>query len=128
LVYKWCQGHSKDDPDTSGARNPLDRVAEIVNATGSTEVINWLCNRADGFYVKNPKPIEGTPDLELLQTTQGLVQQFGAMLLAVSNSIADDNEIDAREADRIRQAWEKLKATAECFVASCEQGTFRPMK
>ena len=43
LVYKWCQESSEKDPDSSGARNPLDRVAEIARATGDTCVVAWLC-------------------------------------------------------------------------------------
>ena len=29
MVYKWCQESPKDEPDASGARNPLDRLAEM---------------------------------------------------------------------------------------------------
>jgi len=124
-VYKWCETSDPGDPDASGARNPLDRVSEIVNATGSTEVINWLCNEADGFFTKNPAPAENEFDVDLLQTTQVLVKQFGDVLLAVSNSLADDGEIDDEEAERIRQAWEKLKGTAESFVVAGQRGMYR---
>ena len=48
MVYKWCQPHNPDDTDSSGARNPLDRLAQIVQATGSVDVVNWLCQQA-GF-------------------------------------------------------------------------------
>ena len=47
------------------------------------------------------------------------------MLLAVSNSIADDGEIDAREADQIRETWEALKGSGENFVVACERGHYR---
>ena len=33
LVYKWCQESSREDVDASGARNPLDRLADIVRVT-----------------------------------------------------------------------------------------------
>ncbi len=125
LVYKWCQESKHDDPDSSGARNPLDRLSEIVRATGRTSVVNWLCNEADGFFVKNPAPTDDAFDAKLLQITQRLVNQFGDMLLAVSNSIADDGQIDAREADQIRQTWESLKGSAETFVVACERGHYR---
>ncbi len=125
LVYKWCQESKHDDPDRSGARNPLDRLSEIVRATGRTSVVNWLCNEADGFFVKNPVPTDDPFDAKLLQITQRLVKQFGDMLLAVSSSIADDGQIDAREADQIRETWEALKGSAETFVVACEHGNYR---
>ena len=125
MVYKWCQESKHDDPDSSGARNPLDRLREIVRATGRTSVVNWLCNEADGFFVKNPTPTDDAFDAKLLQITQRLVNQFGDMLLAVSSSISDDGQIDAREADQIRETWEALKGSAETFVVACEHGTYR---
>ena len=54
LVYKWCQETSKQDPDSSGARNPLDRLKEIYDVTQDQRVINWMCHEARGFYVPNP--------------------------------------------------------------------------
>ena len=33
--------------------------------------------------------------------------------------------MNTEEADRIRQKWEDLKACAERFVLSCEEGLFR---
>ena len=53
LVYKWCQEWDSEDPDASGARNPLDRVADIVRVTGDRDVVNWLCHEAGGFLVPN---------------------------------------------------------------------------
>lgn len=124
LVYKWCQQSSQDDPDASGARNPLDRLADIVEATGSTDVVNWLCNQAGGFFVPNSVPPSGDVQTELLMTTQRLVQEFSRLLTAVTKSIEDDGQVDPGEADRIRQAWEKLKSSAEAFSVACEQGLY----
>ena len=125
LIYKWCQESNPDDPDSSGARNPLDRMREIVLATGDKQVVCWLCHEADGFFVPNPEPPADAFDAELLHTTQTLVKQFGDVLLAVSNSISDDREIDAREADEIRRVWDILKSTAEGFVVAGERGLYR---
>ena len=124
LVYKWCQDSSADDPDASGARNPLDRLADIVRVTGSTEVVNWLCQQTDGFLVQNPKASEYPAQVELLGETQKLVKEFGQLLLTVSKSIEDDGYIDEREAERIRRSWEKLKGSAETFTIACERGVF----
>jgi hypothetical protein len=125
LVYKWCQEPAKDDPSGSGARNPLDRLKEIVDATGDQRVVNWLCNQAGGFYVKNPLVEPGESEEKLLVTTQRVVMDFGDMLATISRSIEDDGEISLAEADHIRQAWETLKTMAECLTVACERGMYR---
>lgn len=124
LVYKWCQPHDPEDPDAGGARNPLDRLADIYEATHAPELINWICNRAGGFFASNPEIDARTFDAELLVGTQRLVKEFSDMLEAVSRSAADDNRIDAAEAARIRRHWETLKRVAESFVAAAEYGQF----
>lgn len=124
LVYKWCQEPPKDDPSGSGARNPLDRLREIIDATGDPRVINWLCNAASGFFVKNPEVEPGETEEQLLTTTQRVVIDFGDLLATVSRSIEDDGQISESEADHIRQAWEALKTKAECFVVACERGMY----
>jgi len=125
LVYKWCQPSEAEDGDPSGARNPLDRLVDMVNATGDLRVVNWLCHEADGFFVRNPRA--NPPDLraELLVNTQKLVQEFSDLLMTVTRSIEDDGEIEPAEADRIRDSWESLKSTVEAFTVACERGVFR---
>ena len=124
LVYKWCQESPRDEPGSSGARNPLDRLKEIYDATEDTRVLNWLCNQADGHFVANPQVAPGEEEGNLLATTQRVVVDFGDMLAAISRSIENDGQITADEADHIRQAWEKLKGKAETFVRACEQGIY----
>jgi hypothetical protein len=125
LVYKWCQEWDPDDPDASGARNPLDRLSDIVRTTGNTQVVSWLCHEAGGFFAKNPT--ERPPDVsaELLSNTQRLVKEFSQLLLTVTKSIEDDGQIEPVEADRIRDAWELYKGTVEAFTVACERGVFR---
>ena len=124
LVYKWCQDSNKEDPDSSGARNPLDRLAEIVQATGDEKVVNWLCHEAGGFFVHNPRAHDGDNETELLRRTQALVKEFSELLSTVTSSIEDDGQIEDKEADLIRRAWETLKITAESFVVACETGCY----
>ncbi len=125
LVYKWCQECDPNDPDASGARNPLDRLADIVNETKDVDVVNWLCHESGGFFVRNTT--EAPPDVstELLNNTQRLVKEFSQLLLTVTKSIEDDGEIEPAEADRIRQSWERLKGTVEAFTVACERGIFQ---
>ena len=124
LVYKWCQEHEPDDPDASGARNPLDRLADIVRVTSDREVVNWLCHEAGGFFVSNPAPAPPDLSTELLVNTQRLVREFSRLLLTVTKSIEDDGEIEPAEADRIRESWEAFKGTVETFAVACERGVF----
>ena len=125
LVYKWCQPHDPQDPDAGGARNPLDRIAEIHEATGDPEVINWICQQAGGFFTPNPDIDTRAFHTELLVGTQRLVKEFSDMLEEVSRSITDDSRIVPAEATRIRRHWETLKRVAESFVLAGEVGMFR---
>jgi hypothetical protein len=124
LVYKWCQPHDPQDPDSSGARNPLDRLAGIVKATGDPDVVNWLCHQAQGFFTPNPHVDSSHRSADLLMGTQQLVKEFSDMLEEVSRSIADDGLIESEEANRIRKHWETLKRVAESFVAAGEAGLY----
>lgn len=125
LIYKWCQEWDPDDADASGARNPLDRVADIVRVTGDPDVVNWLCHEAGGFFVPNPSSPPPDVSIDLLVNTQRLVKQFSQLLLTVTKSIEDDGEIEPAEADRIRDAWELFKRTVEAFTVACERGIYR---
>lgn len=124
LVYKWCQEWDPDDPDASGARNPLDRLAEIVRVTGDKAVVSWLCASAGGFFVPNPRTEARSADAELILTTQRVVTAFSELLEQVSEAIENDGRILPDEAERIRREWEDLKSVGEGFVSACERGLF----
>lgn len=126
LVYKWCQPFDPEDPDSSGTRNPLDRLAQIVELTGDIDLVNWLCRQAGGFYSPNPQVEQGNSRRDLLIGAQGLVKEFSDMLEEVSRAIADDGAIVPHEAARIRKHWEVLKRVAESFVVCAEAGLFCP--
>jgi hypothetical protein len=126
LVYKWCEPPAdSEDPDQSGAKNPLDRVREMYLLTRDIRLIRWLCNEAGGFYVANPVPeIRKTVDEQIYNETRSMVRDFSELLDAVTASVEDDPHIDLDEADEIRQKWEDLKACVERFVISCEKGHY----
>jgi hypothetical protein len=128
LIYKWCQESDPNDPDASGARNPLDRLADIIRETGDREVVNWLCHESNGFFVGNPAYDPPDVGAELLTNTQTLVKEFSQLLLTVTRSIEDDGEIEPSEADQIRSSWEVLKGTVESFTVACERGVYRTDK
>ena len=126
LVYKWCEPPAgEDDPEQSGAKNPLDRVREMYLLTKDIRLIRWLCNEAGGFFVSNPVPeIRKSLDEQIFTETRSMVREFSELLDTVTESVEDEPGIDAEEADQIRQKWEDLKACLEKFVIRCEKGYF----
>ena len=122
MVYKWAQPRTGEG---SGIENPLDRVHALFESTGDHRLIQWLCQRAGGFFILNPK---NTPHpTYLIPATNQIVQEF-ADLLQVVASAAADNQITPAEAKQIRARWEELKSVTEGFVACCEEGNFSGLK
>jgi hypothetical protein len=126
LVYKWCEpANEGNDPDQSGTKNPLDRVREMYLLTKDIRLIRWLCNEAGGFFVSNPVPdLRKGLDESVFNHTRAMVRDFSELLEAVTESVEDDSQIDAEEADDIRQKWEDLKACVEKFAVACEKGHY----
>jgi hypothetical protein len=123
MIYKWAEA---DDGDGSGATNPLDRIEQLLRSTGDQRIVQWICQRAGGFFILNPKTNKPHPDY-LIPATNEVVQEF-ADLLAVVAAAAGDNHITPKEATSIRARWEELKTVTESFVACCENGNFAPLK
>lgn len=121
LIYKWCQ--PSDSVDASGADNPLDRLGRLYDLTQDTGPVQWLCQKANGYFVAN-LPAENIDAIPLLHMTRRIVREFSELLDVLTASIENDGVIDMREAARIRIEWEKLKSSAESFVAACEQGHY----
>jgi hypothetical protein len=119
MVYKWAE---PDEGTGSGAMNPLDRIETLVKSTGDTRIVQWICERAGGFFIRNPRTNWAHPHF-LIPATNQVVQEF-ADLLSVVASAAADNQISKDEAAKIRRRWEELKCATECFVRCCEEGNF----
>ena len=130
LVYKWCEPPAEaDDPDQSGARNPLDRVREMYLLTRDIRLVRWLCNQAGGFFVANPVPeLRKGLDESIFNETRSMVREFSELLETVTEAYDVDSQIDPGEADQIREKWEDLKACLERFTISCEKGLYRVRK
>jgi hypothetical protein len=127
LVYKWCEPpESSDDPDASGAKNPLDRVRELYEITKDIGLIRYLCNNAGGFYIANPTipPPDKTLDENIFAETRGMVREFSELLDTVTESLEKSPGIQPDEAVDIRQKWEDLKSCVERFVRGCEAGFY----
>jgi hypothetical protein len=126
LVYKWCEPPAEQlDPDASGAKNPLDRVREMYLLSKDIRLIRWLCNEAGGFFVADPvADLRKSAHAKIFEETRVMVRDFSELLQAVTASMEND-QVNANEADQIRQKWEDLKACAEHFTLSCEKGLYR---
>lgn len=123
MIYKWAE---PDDGTGSGAANPLDRIEGLVRCSNDTRLVQWICERAGGFFIKNPKANWPHPHF-LIPATNQIVQEF-ADLLSVIATAAGDNHISRQEAKDIRGRWEELKSVTEGFVRCCEEGNFTPLK
>ena len=121
MVYKWAEPPEQ----RSGAANPLDRVAALIACSDDMRIVQWICQKAGGFYVKNPHHTQHP--LHLVPAMNSVVQEF-ADLLSVMAAAAADNQITAAEAKSIRARWEELKSVTEEFVQYCEEGNFRELK
>ena len=122
MIYKWSEA---DEGDGSGAMNPLDRIEALIRVTNDRRIVQWICERAGGYFITNPKTSQPHP-YYLIPATNEIVQEF-ADLLAVIATAAADNQITPKEAKNIRARWEELKSVTECFVRCCEEGNFTPV-
>src|SRR5436305_12095090 len=88
LVYKWCEPPAaSDDPEQSGAKNPLDRVRDLYQLTKDIRLVRWLCNDAGGFFVAQPAVDPAKKAEESIFTeTRGMVRDFSELLDAVTES------------------------------------------
>src|SRR5437588_9931288 len=60
MIYKWAE--PPDPASGSGAANPLDRIDALLRCTGDPRIVQWICQRAGGFFIKNPKNNYAHPD------------------------------------------------------------------
>lgn len=127
LVYKWCQ--AKPDEESyrqGGAINPLDRIQKLYELTRDLEMVSWVCQVADGYFVKNPSSKKTAKNIgNVLTTMQGIIREFAETLDAISTSYDNDRKIGPKEAAKIRKEWEELKALTEAFVKECESGKYK---
>jgi hypothetical protein len=119
LIYKWAE--PPEDDSGSGASSPLDRVGQLIRITKDPRVAQWVCEQADGFFIRNPQTLG--PRQPLIPFTNDIVHEFADMLATIATS-SEDNVITKDEAKTIRARWEELKTVTEGFVTACEKGNF----
>jgi hypothetical protein len=98
MIYKWAE--PPDQAAGSGSTNPLDRIEALLASTNDRRLVQWICQRAGGFFIVNPKSRAPHPSY-LIPATNEIVQEF-ADLLAVIAAAAADNQITPAEARQIR--------------------------
>jgi len=123
LIYKWAEPPVEETG--SGANNPLDRIEQLLRTTGDERIAQWVCERAGGFFIHNPKA--KPHPYQLIPSTNSIVQEFADMLGVIAIAAAD-NTITPAEAKAIRRRWEDLKSVTEGFVRNCEEGNFAAIK
>ena len=119
LIYKWAE----PTEEGSGASSPLERVGQLLRITSDARVAQWVCERADGFFIRNPHNLP--PVQQLIPATNDIVQEFADMLATIAQASAD-NVVSKDEAKTIRRRWEDLKSVTEGFVKAAESGNFGP--
>jgi hypothetical protein len=120
LIYKWAEPAAEG----SGASNPLDRLEQLLKLSGDRRLAQWVCERAGGFFIANPKT--NPQAVHLIPATNMIVEEFADMLAVIARA-ATDNTITKEEANDIRGRWEELKSVTEGFVRCCEAGNFGPV-
>ncbi len=123
MLYKWAE--PPDHAAGSGTINPLDRMEALVKSTGDERLVQWVCQHAGGFFIRNPRNAPH-PNL-LMPATNQIVQEFAELLHVIAAATADE-KITPAEARQIRARWEELKTVTEGFVACCEEGNFGPLR
>jgi len=123
MIYKWAE--PADKAAGSGIGNPLDRIEALLASTGDHRLVQWICQRAGGFFIQNPR---NTPHPhQLIPATNQIVQEFADLLAVIATATANE-KITPAEAKEIRARWEELKTVTEGFVVGCEEGDFSPLK
>lgn len=117
MLYKWSE--PAKGASSSGTVNPLDRILDLIKATGNPLPVQWLAQKASGTFIPNP-PAGEMMQCDVIRNTQMILKEFSDLLDVVSRSLQDDGRIDGEEAQRIRREWEHLKQTCESFVCHCE--------
>jgi len=130
LIYKWCQDKSvaPGGVTASGAANPLDRLRKVYDLSQDLDIVQHMCQAADGYFVENETFSRKQCDSTVLKNIQAFIKDFSETLDVISESYNNEKRITLSEAKRIRKEWEDLKRTGEGFVRACELGRFDKRK
>lgn len=117
-VNKWAE---TCDP---AAVSPVARTGQLLEClNGDDRLIQYLCRRAGGFFVRNPRAT--AVKLESLLSAERMANQELADQLKVILEAMADGKLTRTEVTFIRRSWEGVKSKVEAFVQACEQGKWR---
>ena len=122
MIYKWAE--PPDPAAGSGAVNPLDRIDALQKCScAGPRVVQWICQRAGGFFIKNPRrPIHPHPEF-LIPATNEIIQEFADLLGVIANAVAD-NQITESEAADIPRTVGGVEVRDGGFCAMLRAGQF----
>src|SRR5215472_6217831 len=86
MIYKWAE--PPDPTAGSGSSNPLDRIEALLHCSKDHRIVQWICQRAGGFFILNPRTHRPHPDY-LIPATNEVVQEFADLLSVVAAAAAD---------------------------------------
>lgn len=125
-IHTWQEEPpSGDNPYGSGKRNPLDTILIIFNILKNKypehalKLIQWICEQADGFFVKNPS-LNGSLNKSIAKTLQKSFKEYSEYSQEVIKSW-EDGKVIFEEVRKIRKEWEDNKQLNEEFVCSLEK-------
>lgn len=101
LVYKWGQGSQ---------RNPIDRVEYLMSVCENKDIINYLCQKSDGYFIELPKVEETSSEI-----CANACKEFGELLTAMSTALSD-GVVDQVEYNRINKEWSDLQNVMHGFL------------
>ena len=89
-LYKWFDGSQK---------NPRDRLEVILDNSDSSAILNYLCQKSGGYFMKAPKV-----NIHSASICSDACKEFGELLTALSVSL-EDGKVDKHEYLKIQKEW-----------------------
>ncbi len=120
IVHKWSR---PPESAGTGAPNPLDKLADILRVTGDERLVQWICARAGGHFVRN-RPGKPAARPQLWLAADGVLERMAQLQEEVCVS-AKDGKVTKAEAAELRKRWDRLQSDTEEYVAECEGGDFQ---
>ena len=76
MVYKWAEPRRST---SSGAANPLDRVAALVACSEDMRIVQWICQKAGGFLCQESGTTRSIHSISV-PAMNSVVQEFADLL------------------------------------------------
>lgn len=119
LVYKWAEAPIVG----SGTSNPLDRIEVLTRLANDMSMLEWLCSRFGGSFVRHSVEEDVTTE-EFLSRVGRLLPELGHLLGDLFTSTGTIEKVPAAKLREMRLRWEKTKNTIESFLRAAERGHF----